>query len=106
MVSALSIAILLANVAVHALVAAVLTRYFRIALDTDWGTGLFVVGAIPLVLLALTFLVSGVLGIGPSLGDPVLVVVVLVAAPLTLGALVDLLYVPPPEEYDLPDPAQ
>lgn len=106
MASAPSIAVLLATIAVHALVAAVLTRYFRIALDTDWGTGLFVVVAIPLVLLALTYIFAGVLGLGPSLGGPVLVFAVLIAVPLTLGALVDLLYVPPPEEYDLPDTEQ
>ncbi|MFB6222015.1 MAG: hypothetical protein ABEH90_11320 [Halolamina sp.] len=103
MASALSIAVLLAVIAVHALVAAVLTRYFRIALDTNWGTALFVVAGIPLVLLALTFVFSGVLGLGPALGSPVVVLVVLIAAPVALGALVDLLYVPPPEEYDLPD---
>jgi multisubunit Na+/H+ antiporter MnhG subunit len=55
------------------------------------------------VLLATTFVFSGVLGLGPALGSPVLVLVVLIAAPLALGALVDVLYVPPPEEYDLPE---
>jgi hypothetical protein len=103
MASALSIAVLLAIIAVHALVAAVLTRYFRIALDTNWGVGLFVVAGIPLVLLALTFVFSGVLSLGPSLGSPVVVLVVLIALPLAMGTLVDLLYVPPPEEYELPD---
>lgn len=103
MASALSIAVLLAIVAVHALLSAVMTRYFRIALDTVWGTGLFVVAGIPLVLLATTFILSGVFGLGPALGSPLLVFIVLIAAPMTLGVLVDLLYVPPPEEYDLPE---
>jgi hypothetical protein len=103
MASALSIAVLLAIIAVHALLAAVLTRYFRIALETAGGTALFVVGGIPLVLLASTLILSGGFGIGPTLGSPILVLIVLIAAPMALGVLVDLLYVPPPEEYDLPE---
>ncbi|WP_373188877.1 hypothetical protein [Halolamina sp.] len=106
MATVLSIAVLLAIVGVHALLAAVLTRYFRIALDSDWGTALFVVAGIPLVLLATTFLLSGVFGLGPSLGNPLLVFVVLIVVPLALGALVDVLYVPPPDEYELPDTAE
>lgn len=106
MASALSIAVLLAIVAVHALLSAVLTRYFRIALDTAWGVALFVGAGIPLVLLATTLILSGVLGLGPSLGSPLLVLIVLIAAPMALGVLVDLLYVPPPEEYDLPDTSE
>jgi len=103
MASALSIAVLLAIVALHALLAAVLTRYFRIALRSLWGTAVFVVAAIPLVLLATTFLFSGVFGLGPALGSPLLVLIVLIAAPMALGVFVDLLYVPPPEEYELPE---
>jgi hypothetical protein len=103
MASALSIAVLLLIVAFHALVSAVLTRYFRIALDSVWGTALFVVAGIPLVLLATTLLLSGGLGLGPSLGNPLLVLVVLIAVPLALGVLVDVLYVPPPDEYELPE---
>lgn len=103
MASALSIAGLLVIVAAHALVSAVLTRYFRIALDSAWGTALFIVAGIPLVLLATTLLLSGGLGLGPSLGNPMLVLIVLIALPLGLGVLVDYLYVPPPDEYELPE---
>ena len=106
MASALSIAGLLVIVAAHALISAVLTRYFRIALDSAWGTALFIVAGIPLVLLATTLLLSGGLGLGPSLGDPVLVLTVLIAVPLGLGVLVDYLYVPPPDEYELPETAE
>lgn len=103
MATVLSIAGLLAIVGVHSLLAAVMTRYFRIALDSDWGTALFVVAGIPLVLLGTTLLASGVLGLGPSLGSPLLVFVVLIVVPLSLGVLVDVLYIPPPDEYELPE---
>ncbi|MFW5949050.1 MAG: hypothetical protein ACOCSD_05580 [Halolamina sp.] len=103
MASALSIAFLLTIVAAHTLVAAVLTRFFRIALDTTWGAALFTLTGIPLALLASTYVFSGVLGLGPELGSPAIVLTLLVAVPVGLGALIDVLYVPPPEEVELPD---
>lgn len=103
MASALSVALLLALVAVHSLIAAVLTRYFRIALDTRGGAALFTVMGIPLVLLGSTYVLSGVLSLGPQLGNPAIVFTLLIAVPVGLGALVDVLYVPPPEDVDVPD---
>lgn len=103
MASALSIALLLALLAVHSLIAAVLTRFFRIALDTRAGAALFTVTGIPLVLVASTYVFSGVLGLGPELGSPALVLTLLIAVPVGLGALIDVLYVPPPEDVDVPD---
>jgi hypothetical protein len=103
MASALSIAFLLVLVAAHTLVSAVLTRYFRIALDTRGGVAVFTVGGIPVVLLALTYVFSGLLGLGPELGSPAIVLTLLVAVPVGLGSLVDVLYVPPPDEVELPE---
>jgi Na+-transporting methylmalonyl-CoA/oxaloacetate decarboxylase gamma subunit len=103
MASALSIAFLLVLVAAHTLVSAVLTRYFRIALDTRGGVAVFTVGGIPVVLLASTYVFSGLLGLGPELGSPAIVLTLLVAVPVGLGALVDVLYVPPPDEVELPE---
>ena len=103
MASALSIAFLLALVAAHTLVAAVLTRYFRIALDTRGGVAVFTLTGIPVVLLASTYVFSGLLGLGPGLGSPAIVLTLLVAVPVGLGALVDVLYVPPPDDVELPE---
>ena len=103
MASALSIALLLALVAVHTLIAAVLTRYFRIALDTRGGAALFTVTGIPLVLVATTYVFSGAFGLGPQLGSAGAVLTLLVAVPIGLGALIDVLYVPPPESVELPE---
>jgi len=102
MVSVLSVAFLLVVLAVHTLVAAVLTRYFRIALDTRGGAAVFTVTGIPLVLLASTYLFSGLLSLGPELGSPAIVLTLLVAVPVGMGALIDVLYIPPPERVDLP----
>ncbi|MFW5934361.1 MAG: hypothetical protein ACOCQL_00760 [Halolamina sp.] len=103
MVSVLSVAFLLVVLAAHTLVAAVLTRYFRIALDTRGGAAMFTVTAIPIVLLASTYVFSGLLSLGPGLGSPAVVLTLLVAVPVGMGALIDVLYVPPPERVDLPE---
>ena len=103
MASALSIGFLLALVAAHTLLAAVLTRYFRIALDTRGGAAVFTVTGIPVVVLGSTYLFSGLLELGPDLASPAIVLTLLVAVPVGLGALVDVLYVPPPEQVELPD---
>ena len=103
MASALSIALLLALIAGHTLVAAVLTRYFRIALDTRGGAAVFTVTGIPIVLVGSTYVFSGLLGLGPELGSPAIVLTLLIAVPVGLGALIDVLYVPPPGEVELPE---
>lgn len=103
MASALSVAFLLALVGVHSLIAAVLTRYFRIALDTRGGAAVFTVTGIPVALIGSTYLFSGLFGLGPELGSPAIVLTLLVAIPVGLGALVDVLYVPPPEDVELPE---
>lgn len=106
MASALSLVLFVALLGLHTLVAAVLTRFFRITLHSPLGRAFFTVTAIPVVLVASTLVFTGVFGIGPVLGDPALVVAVLVFGPQAIGALVDYLYVPPPEAYDLPDTAR
>jgi len=87
--------------AVHTLLAAVTTRYFRIRMNTRWGQMLYASLFVPLVLVTST-LVFGQLPL-VSLGDPATAVAVMIGAPFALGATIDLLYVPAPEETDLPD---
>ena len=89
---------------VHALVAAVMTRFFRIRLSTDWGTVVYTRLFVPVVLFVLTQLFTGILGIGPNLGSPATVLAVMVGLPLAVGVTVDVLYMRSPEEYDLPEP--
>jgi hypothetical protein len=90
-----------AVLAVHTLLAAVATRYLRIRLNTRWGRALYVALFVPLLLVTST-LVLGQLPL-VSLGDPATTVAVMIGAPFALGATIDLLYVPAPEETDLPD---
>ena len=89
--------------AAHTLGAAVMVRFFRIRLNTQVGAAVYAALVIPVVLLVSTLMFTGVLGIGLDLGSPQAVLGVMIGVPLVLGATIDLLYVPSPEEYELPD---
>lgn len=100
MASLLALALAAVVLGVHTLVAAVLARFFRIRLTTQWGWVLYTLLVVPVVLTATTMLAGAV--IPPLFEDPVLLLATFVGVPLALGLTIDLLYVPPPEEYELP----
>lgn len=104
MVSVVGGALLLVVLAGHTLVAAVMTRYFRVVLETTWGWVVYTLFFVPITLFVSTLLFTGALGIGVDLGSPTAVFTVMIVLPLSLGLAIDLLYVPPPEEVDLPMP--
>jgi len=87
----------------HTLVAAVCTRFFRLRLETQLGWVVYALGLTPVILLVSTLVFSGVLGIGPNLGSPVVVFGVMIGLPLAVGITLDLLYVAQPDEVDLPE---
>ena len=104
MVSVLDLVLFGVVVAGHTLLAAVLTRFFRIRLKTQWGYVVYSLLLIPVVLLVTTLLFFGLLPIGSSLNlDTPALLAASIGMPLALGFTVDTLYVPPPEEYDLPE---
>ena len=102
MASVLNLALFGVVLGVHTFVAAVMTRFLRLRLDTQWGTALYAAVLVPLVLGVLTLVFTGVLGIGPDLGSELAVLGVMVGMPFALGATIDVLYMEPPEEYELP----
>ncbi|MGZ0746602.1 MULTISPECIES: hypothetical protein [unclassified Haloparvum] len=106
MVSVLGILGLLFVVALHTLIAAVMTRFFRLRLETTWGTAGYVAFLIPVALFISTLVLTGPLGLGVDLGSSAVVLALLVLLPLSLGATIDVLYVEHPEEYELPEPAE
>jgi hypothetical protein len=103
MVSVVSLVLLVAVLVVHTIFAAVATRFFRLRLKTRFGWILYSLTLIPVALFATTLVVSGPLGIGTDLGSPIAALGLMIGLPLALGFTLDVLYVPPPEEYDLPD---
>jgi hypothetical protein len=90
--------ILLVNTAAVAL----LTRFFRVRLHTTWGGALYSVVISPVALLVLTLVLSGVLGLGPDLGSVAAVVLLVMGLPLALGLTFDYVWMPDPDEVDLP----
>jgi hypothetical protein len=101
MASVLGLVVLAVVFAIHTAVAAVMTRYFRIRLKTQWGTVLYSLVLIPLTLTVLT-LITGQL-VPVDVGEPTTVLALLVGMPLALGFTIDVLYMPDPAEYELPD---
>ncbi|XVH32436.1 hypothetical protein ACNS7O_04420 [Haloferacaceae archaeon DSL9] len=89
--------------AVHTLVAAVMTRFFRLRLETTFGWIVFSLFLIPVVLAVSTILFTGVLQIGVNLGSRPVALAVMIGLPLALGMTIDVLYIPSPDEYELPD---
>ncbi|MCU4716671.1 hypothetical protein [Halapricum hydrolyticum] len=87
----------------NSIVAALLTRFFRVRLATSWGSLVYVAFVGSIVLLALTLVLGGALGLGPNLGSPAVVVLGVVALPLSLGATFDYFWMPAPEEIEVPD---
>lgn len=102
MVTVLNLVLFAGVLVFHTLVAAVMTRFFRVRLDTEWGTVVYAVVLIPVVLVVFTLVFSGVLRIGPNLGSSYAVLAVMVGVPTALGVTIDVLYMEPPEQYDLP----
>jgi len=86
----------------NTLVAAVMTRFFRIQLHTRWGPVVYTALLVPVVLVITTIVVFS-LGVGVDLGSAGAVIGLMVGLPTILGATIDVLYVPAPDEYELPD---
>jgi hypothetical protein len=87
----------------HTLLAAVLTRFFRLRLKTQFGWVVYALTLIPVVLFLSTLIFTGVLGLGPNLGSPTVVFGVMIGLPIAVGLTLDLLYVAQPGEIELPD---
>ncbi|MES3516120.1 MAG: hypothetical protein PPP58_00485 [Natronomonas sp.] len=101
MVSVFEVVGLVILVGFNTLVASVLTRMFRVRLDTGWGAALYTLLLTPVVLIVVTLLLGQILG--PDLQDPATVVGLTVLLPLTLGVAFDYLWMPDPDDVELPD---
>ncbi len=103
MVSVLGAVVALVVVAVQTAIAALLIRLFRVRLESWWGPLVFA-GTIVPVVLTLTTLALG--QVGPDLGSRGTVVFVMIGVPLALGLTIDYVWMPAPEEVELPATAE
>jgi hypothetical protein len=88
---------------VNATAVALLTRFFRVRLQTRWGSAAYASVGSPVVLVGLTLFLSGVLGLGPDLGSTGAVVALVIVLPLATGLTFDYVWMPAPEEVELPE---
>lgn len=103
MVSAGAILEVLIILSIHTVLAAITTRLTRVRLATRWGAALYVLLIVPVVLVVSTFILSGVLNVGPDLGDPSLAIFITVFVPFALGITIDYIWMPAPEDVIPPD---
>ncbi|MBV0900469.1 hypothetical protein [Haloarcula salina] len=102
MVSVVGIAGLLVIVLVNSAVTALMTRFFRVRLNTRWGSLVYALLLCPVVMFVIVLLLSGVFSLGANLGSPAAVVLVTLLIPLATGITFDYFWMPSPDEVDLP----
>ncbi|MFB6084617.1 MAG: hypothetical protein ABEJ94_10275 [Halorientalis sp.] len=101
MVSAVDIAGLLVIVGLNTTIAALATRFFRVRLNTQWGSALYAVVLTPIPLIGTTMLLGTVLG--PNLESSSTVLAVTVLTPLAVGIAFDFFWMPAPDDVSVPD---
>lgn len=103
MVAVLDVVGLLAILFVNTALAALLTRFFRVQMKTDWGSAVYIVSVVPVLQLVILLLGSGVLNLGPDVGSPTMVVGLTIVTPMAVGVAFDYFWMPAPGELDVPD---
>jgi hypothetical protein len=107
MVSAATAIGFLLIMVVNTVLAAVSIRFFRLRLSTQWGAVLYTLVFVPLLYVATTILLSGFVGFGGSGAPNRTTALVLVwVIPFSLAVSLELFWMPPPDEVELPEQAQ
>ncbi|PSP95974.1 hypothetical protein BRC91_00245 [Halobacteriales archaeon QS_4_62_28] len=97
---------LLVIVLVNSAVTALMTRFFRVRLNTRWGSLLYSLLLCPVVLVVLLLVLSGVFKLGGNVGSRSTVLLVTLFVPLALGITFDYVWMPAPDEIELPEAMQ
>jgi len=102
MVSVVGLAGLLVIVLLNSAVTALMTRFFRVRLNTQWGSLLYSILLCPLAMFVV-FMLFGVLGFGAGLNlSNGLAVSLAIFVPLVVGMTFDYIWMPSPDEVELP----
>ncbi|MFC5972355.1 hypothetical protein ACFPYI_13520 [Halomarina salina] len=100
MVSLIGVVGLLLIVGVNTAIAALLTRFFRVRLDTRWGPVVFTLFITPVAMVVPVLLLGAIVPF--DLGSRAAVVGIAFVLPLTFGIAFDYLWMPSPDDVDLP----
>ena len=101
MVSVVAVAGLIVIVLINSAVTALMTRFFRVRLSTRWGGLLYSLLLCPLALLVLGVVLSVPIGPLIDLGTVTFMTLVVVL-PLALGMTFDYIWMPSPDDVELP----
>ncbi|MFB6120453.1 MAG: hypothetical protein ABEJ68_04980 [Halobacteriaceae archaeon] len=94
---------LLGLVALNTVIAGVSVRFFRLQLATRWGPVVYTALLVPLVYVVTALIVFGALGVGSGLDlDQGTLLVFFWGVPLSLGVSLDVFWLPPPEDVEVP----
>jgi hypothetical protein len=89
-------------VLLNSAVTALMTRFFRVRLNTRWGGFLYSVLLCPFAMFVV-FMVFSILGFGAGLGLSSGVAIGLtILVPLALGMTFDYIWMPSPDDVELP----
>jgi len=103
MVAVIDVVGLLAILFVNTALAALLTRFFRVQMKTDWGSAVYVATVVPVLQLVVLLFGSGILNLGPDVGSPAMVIGLTIVTPLAVGVAFDYFWMPAPGDLDVPD---
>lgn len=87
-------------------VTALMTRFFRVRLNTRWGSLVYAVLLCPVVMVVILLILSGVFRLGGNLGSRSLVLTITVFVPLAIGMTFDYFWMPSPEEVEIQTAAE
>jgi hypothetical protein len=103
MVSVLGLVGLLVIVLINSAMTALMTRFFRVRLNTQWGSLAYSVLLCPVAMFVVLLLLSGPLPLGDGLalgaGSTLFLTI---GVPLAIGMTFDYVWMPSPDEVELP----
>lgn len=102
MVSVVGILGLLVIVLLNTAMTALMTRFFRVRMNTRWGGLLYAVMLCPVAMFVVVLVLSGIFGLGLDLGSRELALLITMGLPLVVGITFDYFWMPAPDEVELP----
>ncbi len=103
MVSVVGIIGLLVIVLINTALAALMTRFFRVRMNTRWGGLLYAMLLCPVAMFVVLLVLSGPLPVGEGLNLSVsITLLITIVLPLAVGITFDYFWMPAPDEVELP----
>lgn len=103
MVSVIGLLGLLVIVLVNSALTALMTRFFRVRLNTRWGSLVYAILLCPVAMFVVLLVLSGPLPLGDGLRlSTSATLLVTIGIPLAVGMTFDYFWMPDPDDVELP----